>query len=234
MATRMSTPRFSCAVCGADADAAEQRHRRELEVLAVGPDRRLDLRGELARRRRGSARAAACATPARVRRRPVDRRCSIGSTKPAVLPVPVCAPARRSPPARTAGMACAWMGVGRYSLASATARNSASDSPRVEKDMNAFEWVLGHSPPGKRPVTAKRRELRRSESTAARGLEQAPRRHSTLVCTFAAMAAGVGGPPTPECGGRRYRRRGFVGNVGRSNPPTRNKPCRSAPSFSSS
>ena len=39
-------------------------------------------------------------------------RCSIGSAKPAVLPVPVCAPPSRSPPDSTAGMACAWIGVG--------------------------------------------------------------------------------------------------------------------------
>jgi len=31
---------------------------------------------------------------------------------PAVLPVPVCAAPSRSRPARTTGMACAWMGVG--------------------------------------------------------------------------------------------------------------------------
>ena len=35
----------------AEADAAEQHHRRELQVLAVGLDRRFDLRRELARRR---------------------------------------------------------------------------------------------------------------------------------------------------------------------------------------
>jgi len=46
----------------------------------------------------------------------LDRRCRIGSTKPAVLPVPVCAPASRSPPAITAGIACSWIGVGVYSL----------------------------------------------------------------------------------------------------------------------
>ena len=40
------------------------------------------------------------------------RRCNNGSTNPAVLPVPVCAPARRSPPFNTAGIACNWMGVG--------------------------------------------------------------------------------------------------------------------------
>jgi hypothetical protein len=38
--------------------------------------------------------------------------CSIGKVKPAVLPVPVCAAASKSRPARTTGMACAWMGVG--------------------------------------------------------------------------------------------------------------------------
>jgi hypothetical protein len=42
----------------------------------------------------------------------VDRRCSSGRVKPAVLPVPVCAPASRSPPFSTAGMACCWIGVG--------------------------------------------------------------------------------------------------------------------------
>ncbi len=40
------------------------------------------------------------------------RRCSMGRVKPAVLPVPVCAPAMRSPPFSTAGMAWAWIGVG--------------------------------------------------------------------------------------------------------------------------
>ena len=42
--------------------------------------------------------------------------------------------------------------------------------------MTAFEWMLGIRPLGERPVTAKRKELRRSESTAARGLEQVPQR----------------------------------------------------------
>src|ERR671930_157250 len=35
-----------------------------------------------------------------------------GSVNPAVLPVPVWAAPRRSLPAKTTGMACAWMGVG--------------------------------------------------------------------------------------------------------------------------
>jgi len=38
--------------------------------------------------------------------------CRIGSVKPAVLPVPVWAPASRSPPESTTGMAWVWMGVG--------------------------------------------------------------------------------------------------------------------------
>ncbi len=36
----------------------------------------------------------------------------MGSVKPAVFPVPVCAAARTSLPLRTGGMACAWMGEG--------------------------------------------------------------------------------------------------------------------------
>ncbi|CFN81623.1 Uncharacterised protein [Bordetella pertussis] len=39
-------------------------------------------------------------------------RCRMGRVNPAVLPVPVCAAASRSPPCSTSGMACAWMGVG--------------------------------------------------------------------------------------------------------------------------
>ena len=42
----------------------------------------------------------------------VDRRFRIGRVKPAVLPVPVWAPASRSPPASTAGIAWVWIGVG--------------------------------------------------------------------------------------------------------------------------
>jgi hypothetical protein len=38
--------------------------------------------------------------------------CRIGSAKPAVLPVPVWAPPMTSRPARTTGIAWAWIGVG--------------------------------------------------------------------------------------------------------------------------
>jgi hypothetical protein len=39
-------------------------------------------------------------------------RCSIGSAKPAVLPVPVCAAPSKSRPLNMNGIACAWIGVG--------------------------------------------------------------------------------------------------------------------------
>ena len=45
-------------------------------------------------------------------RRPSLKRCRIGRVKPAVFPVPVCAAAMTSCPCITAGMDCAWMGVG--------------------------------------------------------------------------------------------------------------------------
>ena len=51
MATRISTPRAKLRRLRVEADAAEHRRRRELQMLAVGPDGRLDLRRELARRR---------------------------------------------------------------------------------------------------------------------------------------------------------------------------------------
>ena len=38
--------------------------------------------------------------------------CRIGSAKAAVFPVPVCAPAMRSRPCSTRGIACSWIGVG--------------------------------------------------------------------------------------------------------------------------
>jgi len=40
------------------------------------------------------------------------KRCRIGNANAAVLPVPVCAPAMRSRPASTSGMACSWTGEG--------------------------------------------------------------------------------------------------------------------------
>ena len=48
----------------------------------------------------------------RARARLPERMSSIGSTKEAVLPVPVCAQPSTSRPIRTEGIACAWIGVG--------------------------------------------------------------------------------------------------------------------------
>ena len=48
----------------------------------------------------------------RARARPFSSIVSIGSTKAAVLPVPVCAMPSTSRCARTWGIACSWMGVG--------------------------------------------------------------------------------------------------------------------------
>ena len=41
-----------------------------------------------------------------------DSRCRSGSVKPAVFPVPVCAPPITSRPASTSGIAWTWIGVG--------------------------------------------------------------------------------------------------------------------------
>src|SRR6266581_2541106 len=82
----------------------------------------------------------------------------MGRTNPAVLPVPVCAPASKSPPASTAGIACVCIGVGMVYPWSATARSSAPDSPSLVNGMRAF--VSSHTPPRGRPVTAKRDKRR--------------------------------------------------------------------------
>ena len=75
-----------------------------------------DLAGELARRcdhqrmrRDGAAVTVAGAPPAGL----PSMSCRIGRTKAAVLPVPVCAQPTTSRPARTRGIACSWIGVGR-------------------------------------------------------------------------------------------------------------------------
>ena len=91
-----------------EADAAVDRGRADRVLGAVGPDALLDLERELAGR--GEDQGADDARPPAGR--DACRRWSIGSTKAAVLPVPVWAPARTSRPARTSGMALAWTGVG--------------------------------------------------------------------------------------------------------------------------
>jgi len=95
----------------AEADAAVDHGGAQLQMLSVTADALLDLRRELARghehRQRTGWRAGEWLVVERA-----ESNCSIGSVKPAVLPVPVWAAASRSRPARTTGMACAWMGVG--------------------------------------------------------------------------------------------------------------------------
>ena len=109
-----------------EADAAVDRGRADPAVGAVGPDALLDLERELAgrgedegadRRPRGVAAVRASRCPARRADcqpgvRVALSRWRIGRTKAAVLPVPVWAPASRSRPARTSGIASRWTGVG--------------------------------------------------------------------------------------------------------------------------
>ncbi len=89
-----------------EADAAVDGGGADAPVASVDADALLDLERELAGRgedegadRRGGS---ASGWPSRW---------SIGSTNAAVLPVPVWAPAMRSRPASTSGMASAWTGV---------------------------------------------------------------------------------------------------------------------------
>ena len=86
-------------------DAAVDDGVRQAEVLAVRPRALGDLRGELARRREDERADAAVL-------RLGGRRCRIGRTNAAVLPVPVWAQPRTSRPSSTCGMQRCWTGVG--------------------------------------------------------------------------------------------------------------------------
>ncbi len=81
----------------------------------------------------------------------------IGRTNAAVLPEPVCAEAQTSRPARIAGMAAAWTGVGASYSSSATARTSGADRPSEANGVTGAAYLrlapekvlFGHmSPPG--------------------------------------------------------------------------------------
>ena len=105
-----------------DVDAAAQRV--DLRALRDAAEDDGGLQRQAARRRCESSRAIWLASSrvgvststrgraARGVRPALARRCRIGSAKAAVLPVPVWAMPQRSRPARTEGMACAWIGVG--------------------------------------------------------------------------------------------------------------------------
>ena len=91
------------------ADAAEHDGDRQAEMPAIGAEALGDLARELAGRRSApdTRQPLRCAG-----RRLAARRWMMGSAKAAVLPVPVWAIPSRSRPARTMGMALAWIGVG--------------------------------------------------------------------------------------------------------------------------
>ena len=61
--------------------------------------------------------------------------CRMGSTKAAVLPVPVCAEPMRSPPLRITGMACSWIGVGVVKPQASTACKRRSSRFRFSNDI---------------------------------------------------------------------------------------------------
>ena len=93
VATRMSTPRRSASICGPMPTPPKIVVALHAQVLAVGADAVVHLRGEFAGRGQDQrARALARCAGAALR---ANRRCSSGSANAAVLPVPVCAPAEQ-------------------------------------------------------------------------------------------------------------------------------------------
>jgi hypothetical protein len=111
--------------------ADERRHRQAVGDAVFSVEALLDLRGELARRARGSASAGM-----RARARPVSRSVSIAATKAAVLPVPVCAIPEHVPPWRARGGWALLLNVwGSYSRPSWTASWTFSLRPSSANDM---------------------------------------------------------------------------------------------------
>ena len=108
------------------ADAAEDGGARDRRVHGQLREVLVDLRAP--------ARASGVRTSARVVRRGLRiRRCRIGSTKAAVLPLPVTAQASTSRPAIAGGIDCSWIGVGRVKPSSRTPRRSSGSRPKEEK-----------------------------------------------------------------------------------------------------
>ena len=79
----------------------------------------------------------------RARLRPSCKISIIGSTKPAVLPVPVWAMPMRSLPISTDGIAARWIGVGSSYPLSLTARSNSSERPRSAKVIQYPEKRVG-------------------------------------------------------------------------------------------
>ena len=138
--------------CAGRGPAARSRRRRRWRpsgsgrCRAVGADALLDLEGELAGRREDRARGRRGAPS---RRALAWRRWSIGSTNAAVLPVPVWAPASRSRPARTSGMASRLDGGG---------HGVALSGDRAEELGRQPETIEGHG--GDAPDEGPSRTLR--------------------------------------------------------------------------
>jgi len=74
-------------------------------------------------------------------------RCTSGSAKAAVLPEPVGASTQQSAPARIAGIARSWTGVGTCQPCAAAARNSSEQRPSSPK-------LESERAPGSAPASA--------------------------------------------------------------------------------
>ena len=140
VATRMSTPRRSLSICGCMPTPPKITMLVELGVLAVGANAFFDLRREFARGRQDQGADRRCGRLRVARPRALAiRRCSIGSVKPAVLPVPVWAPASRSPPRARRGSPAPGWGWGCRSPVRARRAADGSARPRVSKVMGVLQ-----------------------------------------------------------------------------------------------
>src|SRR5580658_7576091 len=70
------------------------------------------------------------------------RCCRIGSTKAAVLPVPVCAEASTSRPERAPGITSAWTGEGTVYPSSISARTKGARRPNARNGEAATSWAV--------------------------------------------------------------------------------------------
>ena len=175
VATRMSTPRRSCAACPPKPTPPKIAADAILRVLAVGAHRRLDLRRELARGgedQRAQRRAAGCASGTR-RQALQHRQHEAGGLAGAGLRAGEDVAAGEH-----GGNRLALDGGGEgVALVGDRAHEHVGQPEFCKRHVNLRMAMLGHSSQRVgRPVIAKREETaRRSEATAARGLEQTPR-----------------------------------------------------------
>jgi hypothetical protein len=72
---------------------------------------------------------------------PCDNNCNIGSVKPAVFPVPVCADANTSLPSKIGGIAFCCIGEGVVYPFLLIAFNKASDKPNELNNINGVYEV---------------------------------------------------------------------------------------------